>query len=188
MKRYSYLVIGILAVLLVGVACGDDGAPAGPAPDATGSPAADSEPQIDFTSASGIVGADPDFDYSALVWQGYWLSRDHFGPFVMASGMGIPFEPPMEKMMMAMAMVAQNPDDPVAIPQNMAPLQAVFASGSPDLINDPREFGPLDLEGLRLDPDTFDETVAVRAQAQTMLKETQWAHSFADPHFGRPRG
>lgn len=150
----------------------------------------ESEPAsaIDFASASGIRGGDPEFNLSALVWQGYWLSRDHFGPFVMASGMGIPFEPPAEMMQAAMAMVAQNPNDPVQVPQNLAPLQAVFASGDPTLVNDPREFDPLDFEGLRLDPSTFDQTVRVRAEAETMLKESQWAHNFADPHFGTPDG
>lgn len=143
---------------------------------------------VDLVASSGIDGEDPDFNLSALVWQGYWLSRDHFGPFVMGSGAGIPFEPPMEMMQAAMGMVAQNPDDPVAIPANLFPLQAVYASADPTLVNDPREFDPLDFEGLRLDPTSFDETVRVRAQAETMLKESQWAHNFADPHFGTPDG
>lgn len=121
-----------------------------------------------------------------MVSQGYWLSRDHFGPFVMASGMGIPFQPPMDTMQMAMQMIAQNPDDPVMIPQNMMPLQAVFASAGPGLVNDPREFEALDFEGLRLDSSTFDQTVTVRGQALTMLKESQWAHTFASGHFGMP--
>ena len=106
----------------------------------------------------------------------------------MASGLGVPFEPPMDSMQMAMQMVAQNPDDPIMIPLNMMPLQAIFDSGSPDLVNDPRDFDPLDFEGLRLDPDTFDKNVGVLGQAQTMLKESQWAHSFADAHFGKPDG
>ena len=55
-----------------------------------------------------------------------------------------------------------------------------------DLANDPREFDPMDFEGLRLVPSTFDETVTVRGQAYTMLKESQWAHTFSDPHFGTP--
>ena len=92
-------------------------------------------------TGSGIIGGDPEFNPAALVWQGYWLSRDQFGPLVMASGMGIPFEPPME-------MMAQNADDPLTAPLNMLPLQAMFASGSPDMINDPRDFDPLDMEGL----------------------------------------
>ena len=186
MKRLFYLAIGLSLVLIVGVACDDDGE--GASPGVTVAPGTGAESKIDFVSASGILGGDPEFNFSALVWQGYWLSRDQFGPFVMGSGMGIPFEPPMDQLMAAMGMVAQNPDDPVAIPQNMMPLQAVFASGSPDLLNDPREFEPLDFEAFRLDPSTSDETVAVRGQAQTMLKESQWAHSFADPHFGDPAG
>ena len=137
---------------------------------------------------SGISGGDPDFDFSTLIWQGYWLSRDQFGPLVMASGMGIPFEPPMETMQMAMGMVAQNPDDPIMLPQNMMPLQALYASASPSLLNDPREFDPMDFEGLRLDSSSFTEEVSVRGQAATMLKESQWAHNFASTHFGEPTG
>jgi plastocyanin len=145
-------------------------------------------PEVDFVSPSGIDGQDPDFNFSALVWQGYWLSRDQFGPFVMASGAGIPFEPPPEMMQAAMAMVAQNPDDPIRIPDNMVPLQAVFASADPALMNDPMAFDPMDFMGMRLDPSTFDETIRVRAQAETMLKESQWAHNFADAHFGAVGG
>ena len=115
-------------------------------------------------------------------------SRDHFGPFVMASGMGVPFQPPMDMMQMAMQMVAHNPNDPVMVPQNMIPLQAVFKSASPRLANDPREFDPMDFEALRLDPSSFDMEVAVRGQAETMLKESHWAHNFASGHFGKPDG
>lgn len=135
---------------------------------------------------AALEGGNPNFDYAAMVWQAYWLSRDHFGPFVMASGMGMPFKPPMDMMKMAMGMVAQNPDDQVMLPTNMMPLQAVYASGSPKLANDPRQFDPLDFEAFRLDPETFDKTVSVRGQAETMLKESQWAHNFANEHFGAP--
>ena len=123
-----------------------------------------------------------------MVWQAYWLSRDHFGPFVMASGMGVPFQPPMEMMQMAMQMVAQNPNDAAMMPKNMVPLQAVYRSGSPKLLNNPMDFGPLDFEGMRLDPSTFDEAVGVRGQAETMLKESQWARNFANGHFGQADG
>ncbi len=133
---------------------------------------------------SGIAGGDPEFTYSAMIWQGYWLSRDHFGPLVMGSGMGIPFQPPADMVQMSIQMVAQNPEDPVMIPKNMAPLQAVFASAGPGLIHDPREFDPLDFEALRLNEDSFDKSISLRGQAMTMLKESQWAHSFASPHFG----
>ena len=139
-------------------------------------------------ASSGIEGGDPDFNLAAMMWQAYWLSRDQFGPFVMASGMGIPFQPPMETLMQGMAMVAQNPADKVVIPTNLMPLQAIFASGSPNLINDPREFEPLDLEAFRLDPESFDTTISVRGQAETMLKESQWARNFGNAHFGEPDG
>ncbi|MCH8051066.1 MAG: hypothetical protein IIC86_03500 [Chloroflexi bacterium] len=185
-RRIALPVVVLTSLALLAAACGDndDGESSPPSEiQATETPVG-----IDLVASSGIVGGDPDFNFVALTWQGYWLSRDHFGPFVMASGMGIPFEPPMEMLQQAMEMVAQNPDDVVMIPANMAPLQAIYASGSPNLLNDPRDFDPLDFEGFRLDPDSFDVTVSVRGQAETMLKESQWAHNFANAHFGEPEG
>lgn len=186
-------VIGILAVACAGPTPTPTPTPTAtpqptPTPSPTATPSSTATPGPTEAPGSGILGGDPEFGPAAMVWQGYWLSRDHFGPFVMASGMGIPFEPPMEMVQTGMQMVAQNPDDPVNLPQNMMPLQAVFASGSSTLLNDPREFDPLDFEGQRLDPSTFDETVGVRGQAETMLKESQWAHNFANAHFGTPDG
>lgn len=174
-----FLVIG-----LVSVACTTASPTATPTSTPTSTPVPTSAPVL----GSGIEGGDPEFVYAALIWQGYWLSRDQFGPFVMASGMGIPFQPPMDMMQMAMQMVGQNPDDPIMVPQNMMPLQAVYASGSPSLVNDPREFDALDFTAFRLDPASFDQKVTVRGQAETMLKESQWAHNFANSHFGEPTG
>ena len=131
-------ILGVMG--LVAVACTSAATPT-PTPTPTPIPAS--------ITGSGIEGGDPEFVVSAMVWQGYWLSRGHFGPFVMASGMGVPVMPPPEMMQNAMQMVAQNPADPVPSIQNMLPLQAVFASGSSDLINDPRDFDPLDLQGFR---------------------------------------
>ncbi len=185
-------IVPLIAVVALAIAACSDPEPS-PTPVSTTPPAATSipisptaEPIATPVVGSGIENGDPEFDFSAMVSQGYWLSRDHFGPFVMASGMGIPFKPSMDQLQMAMQMVAQNPDDVIVIPQNMAPLQAVFASASPNLINDPREFGAMDFEVLRLDSSTFDQRVTVRGQAQTMLKESQWAHTFATGHFGSP--
>ena len=175
--RLSGLMVSVVVGLFVFGACGDsepDPTPTQPSPEPTATPVV----------GSGIVGGDPEFDFATMVMQGYWLSRDQFGPFVMASGMGIPFEPPMDVMQMPMGMVAQNPNDPVMVPRNMAPLRAVFASASSRLLNDPREYDALDFEGLRLDPSTFVEEVTVRGQAWTMLKESQWAHNFANAGWG----
>ena len=93
--------------------------------------------------SSEIQGGDTDFNVDALVWQSYWLSRNQFGPFVMASGMG-----------------------------------------SPALVNDPRDFDPMNFEAFRLNPDSFDTTISVRGQTETMLKESQWARNFSSVHFG----
>lgn len=163
-------------------------APTATIPAATATAAAPAEAAAQPVSGSGVVGGDPGFNLGVVIWQGYWLSRDHFGPFVMASGMGLPFEPPMDIVMAGVQMIAQNPQDQVMIPSNMLPLQAVYRSGSPKLLNNPMGFDPMDFEGMRLDPATFDTTVDVRGQAETMLKETQWAHNFANDHFGSVDG
>ncbi len=185
-RKHRILALAMAApvILVLAAACG--GGKGGTSTSNGGG--ADASAALDVSASSGIRGGDPEFNFSALTWQGYWLSRDHFGPFVMASGMGVPFEPPMEMVQQAMQMVAQNPSDPVALPQNMAPLQAVFASGSPTLVNDPTGFDPLDFQAFRLDATSFDQKVGVRGQAETMLKESQWAHNFADAHFGDPAG
>jgi len=192
LRRIVLPVVVLASLALIAAACGDDDDGASPTASDSPSPtevqATEAPAGVDLVASSGIVGGDPDFNLTALTWQGYWLSRDQFGPFVMASGMGIPFEPPMDVMQQAMQMIAQNPDDAVMIPANMAPLQAIYASGSPALVNDPRDFDPLDFEAFRLDPNSFDTTVGVRGQAETMLKESQWAHNFANAHFGDPEG
>ena len=87
-------------------------ATAAPATPAAGNGSAEATtPESIAATRSTLVGANEEFNYGAAVWQGYWLSRDHFGPFVMGSGLGIPFTPPMEMLGQAIAMVAQNPDD-----------------------------------------------------------------------------
>lgn len=200
--KSKLLVSAVVAAALVTAACTSDDEPTPteepttPAVTATATAESTAEATTTPTEAaanpqtaqSTLIDANPEFNYGAAVWQGYWLSRDHFGPFVMGSGLGIPFQPPMDALSAAMGMVGQNPDDPISIPTNLAPLQAIFTSGSAALVNDPRDFGPLDFEAFRLDPATFDQTVGVRGQAQTMLKESQWARNFANPHFGTPDG
>lgn len=200
-KKRSSLLFGVAAaVLAVAAACSGGGsststpttgategptqAPAveGTTPSNGGAPA-----QIDFSSPSGIDGADDEFSFSAMVWQGYWLSRDHFGPLVMGSGMGIPFEPPMEMVTAAMQMVGSKEPGMPFLPENIFPLQAIFRSGDTALTTDMTKLAPTDFSGLRLDPSTFDQVVGVEGQAQLMLKESQWARNFHDEsHFGSP--
>ena len=189
-SRQRKIITGLVAFfavfLFVAAACGgsadgDDAAP-------TASPATETQsPTEDVFSPSDpstLASADPEFNFAALTWQGYWLSRDHFGPFVMQSGLGITFQPPMEMLQAAMGMVAQNPDDQPYLPQNLAPLQAVFASGDPSAIHDLTQIAPDDFSLFRFDPDTFDTTIQVAAMAQTILKESQWARTFSASHFG----
>lgn len=190
---FASLVVGVLTLAACTSPAPTPTPTATPRPTATPTPTATAVPPSPTPTSTaiqgtGIQGGDPDFDFSAMVWQGYWLSRDHFGPFVMASGMGVPFMPDMDMMQMAMQMVAQNPNDPVMMPQNMMPLQAVYKSGSPGLLNNPMDFNAMDFQGMRLNPASFDVTVGVRGQAETMLKESQWARNFANPHFGTPDG
>ena len=161
--KSSVAALGI--VVLLAVACTGATTPTAaptPTPEPTAAPTAAPTPTPEPTAAataapsptqaaaptavpvagSGVEGGDPEFTPAAMVWQAYWLSRDHFGPLVMASGMGIPFQPPMDMMQMGMQMVTQNPNDPVMVPQNMMPLQAVYRAGSSDLLNNPMDFGP----------------------------------------------
>jgi len=184
--------IALAAIAVIALACGggsgDEPSPkaevsAEPSPDA-----AATEEEFRAADPSGIVGGDPEFNFAALLWQGYWLSRDHFGPFVMQSGMGITFEPPMEMLQAAIAQVAQNADDQPFLPKNMAPLQAVYASGDPSAIHDLTQIAPDDFSLFRFDPETFDTTIEVAAMAQTMLKESQWARNFSSAEFGTPDG
>ena len=193
--RWSGVMAVAIATTVIAAACsgGSDSPPASeaaaPAPlAATAEQASPPPAAFDAQARSTLVSGDADFSYAALIWQGYWLSRDQFGPFVMASGLGIPFEPPMDMLQGAMGMVAQNADDPVMVPQNMAPLQAIYASASPALTQNPQDFAPLDFQAFRLDPATFDKTIRVGSMAQTMIKESQWARNFASAHFGEPGG
>jgi hypothetical protein len=178
----------LTAIAVIAVACGGgSGDEAPPEAGTTAEPSSETaatEEAFSASEPSGIIGGDPEFNFAALLWQGYWLSRDHFGPFVMQSGMGITFEPPMEMLQAAMAQVAQNPDDQPFLPKNMAPLQAVYASGDPSAIHNLMQVAPDDFSLFRFDPETFDTTIAVAAMAHTMLKESQWARNFSTAHFG----
>ncbi|MFQ5879552.1 MAG: hypothetical protein ACE5IZ_05215, partial [Dehalococcoidia bacterium] len=170
--------VAIAAVVLAACGGGDEEA-ASPTPAAT--PAATPTP---VSGPSGIIGANPDFSLAAMIWQGYWLSRDIFGPVVMQSGMGVTFAPDPQVIQGAMQMVAQNPADGIVIPKNMAPLQAIYASADPSLTKDIRQLPPDDFSAFRFDPESFDKRITVAAMAQTMLKESQWARNFANDHFG----
>lgn len=157
-----------------------------PAAQAPAAPSAAAPVAFSPGAKSTLANADPEFNYAAMVWQAYWLSRDHFGPVVMQSGLGMTFQPPMDMLQKAMGMMAQNPKDPIMIPENMAPLMAVYASADTALTKDITKLSPLDFSSMRLNADTFDKTIMVRAMGQTMLKESQWVRSFNNAHFGKP--
>jgi len=151
-KRSSMLFVVAATVLVVAAACSGGGSTkstpvptiatdrqtqASPTEGTATATTGNTPAQIDFSSPSGIDGADDEFNYSAMVWQGYWLSRDHFGPLVMGSGMGIPFEPPMEMVTAAMQMVGGNEPGMPFLPENIFPLQAIFRSGDTALVTEP---------------------------------------------------
>ena len=104
------------------------------------------------------------------------------------SGMGITFMPDMDMMEMVIKMVDQGPEegDHVMPPQNPALLTAVFATGDPHYLN-PMLENPTDFTQYRWDTAKMDSTLTPAAQAQTIIKEIEWAKFFHfAPHFGKP--
>ena len=70
MKRLMYLALMLVSALIVGIACSDGGQDGGVSPGGTASPTVQAGSEIDFSSASGIDGGDPEFNFTALIWQG----------------------------------------------------------------------------------------------------------------------
>ncbi|MFQ5524084.1 MAG: cupredoxin domain-containing protein [Acidimicrobiia bacterium] len=119
------------------------------------------------------------YDMDAVAWNGYWYSRYNLGNLAMMSGLGVTFEPPMEGVMAMAAAVDQGPEngEHVVMPTNAALLQAVYAGGRPEFAN---EFNgdPMDFTNWRWDPTSFDTRLIPSAQAQTIIKEVEWAKLF----------
>ncbi len=141
------------------------------APD-TPAPATDSR-------VSGLTAGLSDFDIQAVAWNGYWYSRYNLGNLVMMSGMGVPFEPPMEAVMGMAAMVDLGSADGehVMMPENAALLSAVFAGGDPEFLNTFNGTAG-DFTNWRWDPSQMDTRLLPAAQAQTIIKEIEWAKLF----------
>ena len=202
-RRFSLIAVGLVAVLIA-AACGSSGddsdtdnggsapAPAAqqsepaPAPTAQQSEPS-SAPATTAAPGTGLINGLPEFDFALAGTNGYWYSRYTLGSLTMMSGLGLTFAPPPEAIMGMVAAVDQGPADGehVMVPQNPALLRAVFAGGDPQFIN---TFNgePGDLQNFRWDPALADITLTPSAQAQTIIKELEWAKFFNNPGWTGP--
>ncbi len=119
------------------------------------------------------------YDIEAVAWNGYWYSRYNLGSVVMMAGLGVPLEPPMEAVMQMVAAVDQGPDEGehVVMPANAGLIRAVYAGGDATFAN-AFNGDPMDFTNWRWSPDAFDTRLIPSAQAQTILKELEWAKLF----------
>lgn len=133
-------------------------------------------------TGTGLLYGDPDYDFTVASFNSYWYSRYTLGNLVMMSGLGVSFQPPMEAVMGMVDMVDQGPEDGehVMIPANAALLRAVYAGGDPQFV---AAFNgdPMDLSNFRWDPEKMDARLTPSAQAQTIIKELEWAKFFNSP-------
>ncbi len=189
-KLVTILLPLFLVSILIFTACAKPLAPV-PAPAPPPPPAPAPAPSPVPTPApppTKLKGGLEDFTSAARLWEEYWYSRYNLGNLVMMSGMGITFMPDMEMMMKVIQMVDQGPEDGdhAMPPDNPALLTAVFAGGDPHYIN-PMLENPADFTQYRWDPEKMDQTLTPAAQAQTIIKEIEWAKFFHfTPHFGKP--
>ncbi|MBI3961559.1 MAG: hypothetical protein HY335_02320 [Deinococcus sp.] len=115
----------------------------------------------------------PAFGLAAVQEAGYWISRYNVGTLAMMSGLGVPLEMPMTAARQMAQLVGLPLDQ---LPPPMALLQGVFAAGDPT---------PQNADNPLWDPRSFDQTLVPAAQAQTLIKELEWAKQFhIDEHFG----
>lgn len=179
-SRLVWLAGLILAGLLIAAACtgGDDGD--GEATE-TAAPTETEEPDSDEVQASGtgLIGGLPQYGFGAAVSNSYWYSRYNLGNLTAMSGLGVTFAPSMDAIQAMVQMVDQGPEDGehVTVPENPALLQAVFAGGDPRFVN-AFNGNPGDFTNWRWDPAKMDTTLTPSAQAQTIIKEVEWAKFF----------
>lgn len=179
----SLLVAGVLAL----TACNGPDAPAATSGTATETATA-TAPSSPPAAPEELEGGLKDFNGSVRFWESYWYSRYNLGNLVMMSGMGITFMPDMDMMDMVIQMVDKGPEEGehVMAPQNPALLVAVFAGGDPHYLN-PKAENPMDFAQYRWDPEKMDRALVPAAQAQTIIKEVEWAKFFHfESHFGKP--
>lgn len=133
-------------------------------------------------TGTGLTNGLVEFDAGAASNQAYWYSRYTLGSVAMMSGLGVRFEPPPEAVMGMVAAVDKGPEsgEHVLMPQNAALLRAVFASGDPALTR-PFNGNPSDLSNFNWDVAKMDTAITPSAQAQTVIKEVEWAKFFNNP-------
>ena len=178
----------LVSTLFIAAACTSGGnagseaaAPAdSPAPPPPVDVAADAPTPV--APGTGLTNGLAEFDFSVAVANSYWYSRFTLGNLAMMSGLGVPFMPPMEAVMGMVQAVDQGPEagEHVMLPANPALLQAVYASGHPQFVN-AFNGDPGDLTNYRWDPTSLDTTITPSAQAQTIIKEIEWAKFFNNP-------
>lgn len=181
-------------VALIAAACGGGGGgestPEVPAPTPTPTPVveepapvAEAPAEESFAFQSGL----PEFDQAAAFWNSYWYGRYNLGSLTMMSALGITFTPDMAMAEQMMKTVDQGPLEGEHVPEvkNPALVMAVFAGGDPSLAN-VNNGDPWDLANGRWDPSKMDTRLTPGAQAQTILKEVEWAKFFNGGWAGAP--
>ena len=165
------------ALATIAVACSSE-TPVAEAPAPTVIPATPT-PETQPVSGTGLHNGLPEYNFGVALSNAYWYSRYTLGSLSMMSGLGVQFSPPMEKVQAMVAMVDQGPaeGEHVMMPANAALLRAVYASGDPQFQN-PFNGEPMDLSNYRWLEDGVDKTITPSAQAQTMIKQTEWAKFF----------
>lgn len=191
LRTWNHRLLWLLGIVVLGLfiaaACSDNNgqgaqtsADADTAATRNVSEAAESSTNADATLVgTGLKDGLPDYDVAAAVFNSYWYSRYTLGNLVMMSGLGIPFAPPMDAVMAMVQAVDQGPQagEHVTLPVNPALLRAVFAGGNPQFVN-AFNGNPGDLNNYRWDPAKMDTTLTPAAQAQTIIKEVEWAKFF----------
>jgi plastocyanin len=181
----ALVVATTLATIALSGGVKDDVPPASTV-DTTGATTSSTAPEPGTTTPTpgsstpvALVGGIPGFDIETVAWNGYWYSRYNLGNIVMMSGVGVPFAPPMEAVMAMVAAVDQGAanGEHVMLPENPALLRAVFAGGDPTFVN-PFNGNPGDFTNWRWDPEKMDTRIVPAAQAQTIIKEVEWAKLF----------
>ena len=174
------LVLVVVALALVAAACSDD--ESGGADPATSSASSTTTTTVAApvsVHVDALAGGLAGYDIESVAWNGYWYSRYNLGSVVMMAGLGIPLEPPMEAVMQMVAAVDQGPEEGehVMMPANAGLILAVFAGGDATFAN-AFDGDPMDFTNWRWSPDAFDTRLLASAQAQTIMKEVEWAKLF----------
>jgi len=165
-----------LAFMLVAAACSDDNDNGDGDGDGDSGGGGDAVRTVEVATLTGGLDG---YDIESVAWNGYWYSRYNLGSVVMMAGMGVPLEPPMEAVMAMAAAIDQGPEggEHVVMPMNANLIQAVYAGGDATFANafngDPNDF-----TNWLWSPEALDTRLLPSAQAQTILKEIEWAKLF----------